>query len=301
MAGGAQRWPVRRPVAVKLLNTALIGGAGLARFKREGSILARLQHPHIAHLLDAGGGDGQPYLVLELVEGEPIDGYCTRCGSASSAPRLFLDVLARSSMPTRISWCTATSSRRTCWSPLTARSSCSTSASPSCSSRGRRTRGRALTREGARVDAGVRRARAGEGGPITTATDVYALGVMLYELLGGRHPTGGDHGSAAQSGHARHRPARLSDLAPTAPVLRCRHRAHRRRPWHVGRRRRQALRGDLDNILARALSKPAAERYPSVAALADDLRRYLAHEPVAARPASLAYRSAKFVRRHRLH
>ena len=83
-------------VAVKLLNTALIGAAGLARFKREGSILARLQHPHIAHLLDAGvSDDGQPYLVLELVEGEPIDAYCTRCRlGVEQRVALFLDALS---------------------------------------------------------------------------------------------------------------------------------------------------------------------------------------------------------------
>jgi len=81
--------------AVKLLNASLVGHAGEERFKREGSILARLTHPHIARLVDAGvSPTGQPYLVLEHVEGEPIDRYCdTRALGVEARVRLFLDVL----------------------------------------------------------------------------------------------------------------------------------------------------------------------------------------------------------------
>jgi serine/threonine-protein kinase len=289
-------------VAIKLLNTALIGAAGLARFKREGSVLARLQHPHIAHLLDAGvSDDGQPYLVLELVEGEPIDVYCTRLRlGVEQRLGLFLDTLAavehahthlvvhRDLKPSNVLVMDGGQVKLLDFGIAKLLEDGG---------------GDGLTQEGTRALTPQYAAPEQlQGGAITTATDVYALGVMLYQLLGGRHPTGGDHGSAAQIIRATldTEPARLSDLAPSAPGATGAdlERIAADRATSVAGLRRQ-LRGDLDNIVARALSKPPAERYPSVAALADDLRRYLAHEPVAARPASLAYRSAKFVRRHR--
>ena len=290
-------------VAIKLLNTALIGAAGLARFKREGSILARLQHPHIAHLLDAGvSDDGQPYLVLELVEGEPIDAYCTRCRlGIEQRLGLFLDALAavahahthlvvhRDLKPSNV---LVTSGGQVKLLDFGIAKLLEEEDGAG-----------ALTQEGTRALTPQYAAPEQlQGGPITTATDVYALGVMLYQLLGGRHPTGGDHGSAAQIIRATldTEPARMSDLSAKTPSASDAdiERIAGERATSVAGLQRQ-LRGDLDNIVARALSKPVAQRYPSVAALADDLRRHLAHQPVAARPASLVYRSAKFVRRHR--
>ena len=113
------------------------------------------------------------------------------------------------------------------------------------------------------------------GGVITTATDVYALGVLLFILLSGRHPTGqsGLTSAARLRAIVETEPSRLSAALPGA--------------------------GDLDNILAKALEKDAQRRYPTVAAFADDLGRYLSHEPVQARTASLGYRAGKFVRRNR--
>jgi serine/threonine protein kinase len=137
------------------------------------------------------------------------------------------------------------------------------------------------------------------GGPITTATDVYALGVLLFELLTGKHPTGANSRSAAEFAKAitetepLHLWAAIDEGAGSDSTTRATQRAT------TPERLRQALRGDLDTIVAKALKHNPAERYESVAEFADDLRRYLAHQPIAARADTRAYRAAKFVRRHR--
>src|SRR5262249_29346998 len=120
------------------------------------------------------------------------------------------------------------------------------------------------------------------GGPVTTATDVYALGVLLYVLLTGQHPAGNGSHSYAELLKAvvETEPQRLSDVM-----------TRNRLPG--------MFRGDLDTIAAKSLKKNPRDRYASVAALADDLRRYLNHEPIEARPDGWAYRTAKLVRRHR--
>ncbi len=103
--------------AVKFLNAGLMGHVIEERFTREGSILARLAHPQIAHLIDAGVSTiGQPYLVLEYVDGQPIDAYCD-ANRLTIQPRvrLFLEVLAPVAHAHAIWWCIATSSHRTCW------------------------------------------------------------------------------------------------------------------------------------------------------------------------------------------
>ena len=140
------------------------------------------------------------------------------------------------------------------------------------------------------------------GGEVSTATDVYALGVLLYQLLAGRHPTAAAHATAVEvmRGTLDTDPLRLPHALerstasdPSVPA-----RIASQRDTPLPRLRRQ-LRGDLDNIIARALRKAPSERYQTVDAFADDLRRYLAHEPVSARPETLGYRTAKFVARHR--
>jgi serine/threonine-protein kinase len=120
------------------------------------------------------------------------------------------------------------------------------------------------------------------GGQITTATDVYALGVLIYVLLTGEHPTGPGPQSHAELLKAvvETEPKRLSQIMPRNKL-------------------RGMFRGDLDTILAKALKKKPSDRYVSVAALAGDIRRYLNHQPIEARPDSIAYRTAKLVRRHR--
>ena len=140
------------------------------------------------------------------------------------------------------------------------------------------------------------------GGAVTTATDVYSLGVLLYALLSGQHPAAGGLGSPASLIEViveREAP-RLSDSiahAATDDTVAMRERASKRRTTPDSLR--HALMGDLDTIVAKALKKNPQERYPSVTAFADDLRRYLNDHPIAARPDAFAYRAAKFVHRHR--
>jgi tetratricopeptide (TPR) repeat protein len=268
-------------VAVKLLNVALIGRAGEERFTREGSILAKLTHPHIAHLIDAGVTSmGQPYLVLEHVEGEHIDRYCERLAlDVESRVRLFVDVLdavahAHANLVVH---------RDLKPSNVLVRHDGTVKlldfgiAKLLVEDAG--ARAEALTVEGARVltpEYAAPEQLTGE--PVTTATDVYALGILLYVLLGGPHPVTARTASPAERLKAviETDPPRLSDVAPDG----------------------HALRGDLDTIVAKALRKVPAERYRSIVAFADDLRRHLRHEPVSARADSLLYRASKFLRRH---
>jgi len=289
-------------VAVKFLNLALVAGSGAERFRREGSILAKLAHPNIARLLDAGVAEGgQPYLVLELVEGQPIDRYCdTHELGIEARTRLFLDVLAavasahrnlilhRDLKPSNI---LVTGDGQV---KLLDFGIAKLLGEPGEATAVTQLAGRAFTPEYAAPEQV-------EGKEVTTATDVYALGVLFYLLLAGEHPTA----VATQTPVERLRavvetePDRLSTAAGRltrtdagAPVV-----------PHADRSRAakaRALRGDLDTIAAKALKKSPHERYATVAAFADDLRRYLNDEPVLARPDSHAYRIGKFVRRHRL-
>jgi serine/threonine-protein kinase len=270
---------LERRVAVKLLKRARPGPQAVARFRGEGWILARLEHPNIAGIYDAGVTDGGvPYLVMERVEGRPIDRFCNEARLAIG-PRieLFLSVLDAvafahrhlvvhrdlkpgnvlvrdDGVPKLLDFGIAkllepppdlASLTHTAFQPMTPQY-----ASPE--------------------------QLAGE--PVTTASDVYALGLLLYELLTGAPPYRLDGASPASV-------ARLLD--GTLPI---------RRPSAAARE----IRPDLDRVVLKALAVRPEERYRSVEQLADDLRRYLGGFPVLAHGPSRLYRARRFVARHRL-
>jgi eukaryotic-like serine/threonine-protein kinase len=293
--------------AVKLLNAELVGRSGEERFRREAAILARLTHPHIARLTDAGVSPlGQPYLLLEHVEGAPIDRHCDdRRLTIAARVRLFLDVLAavahahanlivhRDIKPSNVFISTDGQVKLLDFGIAKLLEGEAESGGASALTR---EGGIALTPEYAAPEQLT-------GGAITTATDVYALGVLLYVLLTGQHPSPGAGWSPADLVRAivEAEPLRLSTAvaqAATAAGETLADNAARR--GTTPEKLQRILRGDLDTIVAKALKKNPEERYTSVSALGDDLRRDLDHRPISARPDTLAYRTARFVRRHRL-
>jgi serine/threonine-protein kinase len=280
-------------VAIKFLHAGLVPRADAERFAREGRILACLAHPHIARLIDAGvASEGaQPYLVLEYVDGLPIDRHCEEHGLDLVARlRLFLDVLAavahahnrlilhRDIKPTNI---LVTAAGEVKLLDFGIGKLLRDQTGPGVDGPTELTQrlGRAFTVQYAAPEQ-LR------GGEVTTASDVYSLGVLLYVLLGGRHPTAEATAAPLEQMRAalETEPRRLSEVVAR----------------QAGPRAARALRGDLDTLVAKALKKAPAERYANAEALADDLRRHLAHEPIAARPDRPAYVLAKFVRRHRV-
>ncbi len=291
-----------RRVAMKFLNIALIGKAGEERFKREGHILGRLAHPHIAELIDAGVSSiGQPYLILEHIDGDHIDQFCDgRKLDIKARLLLFLDVLSavvkahanlivhRDLKPSNVLV------RRDGQAKLLDFGIAKLLEDETES------KAILVTAEGAALmtlDFASPEQLRGE--PITTATDVYALGVLLFVLLTGEHPAGpGPHAPAdMMKAIVDQEPSRMSDVVAGEPVDLATQNATKRgtNPDKL----RRLLRGDLDTIVAKALKKSPVERYESVAALADDVRRYLANEPIRVRPDSFSYRAIKFVRRHK--
>ncbi len=294
----------QRQVAIKFLSVAFTARGAEDRFKREGSILGRLAHPHIAELLDAGvSPTGHPYLVLEHVDGQHIDAYCDQHRLAvENRIVLFLDVIAavahahanlivhRDLKPSNVLV------RRDGQVKLVDFGIAKLLQDDPQAGAVQ------LTRDGAGAFTPANAApEQVTGAPVTTATDVYALGILLYELLTGQHPAGAGPHSTADLVKAivESEPARMSQVVASRRADEGRSSAIAAKRGATPEKLARSLSGDLDTIVAQALKKTPRQRYPTVSALGDDLRRYLGHEPISARPDTFAYRAAKFVRRNR--
>jgi hypothetical protein len=275
---------LKRRVALKLphLNWSAALGERLAR---ERDILASLAHPNIARLYDAGvDPQGRPYLAMEYVEGQAIDVHCRErtlplrarlallrqvCDAVAHAHARL--VVHRDLKPSNI-LVTADGQVRLLDFGIAKLMEGDHTAETALT----QLSGRALTLDYASPEQ-IR------GEPLSTASDVYSLAVVAYELLAGARPYRLRRGSAAEleEAIASIDPPRASDAA-IEPAL------------------KKQLRGDLDAILNKALKKNSAERYATVEAFSQDLQRHLAQQPVLAQPDRLGYRAGKFVRRHRL-
>ncbi|NLC61454.1 MAG: serine/threonine protein kinase [Gammaproteobacteria bacterium] len=284
----------QRRVALKLLRPGLADPGLRLRFTREREILARLEHAHIARLLDAGiSADNQPYLALDYVDGEPISDWCERREpEVRPLVQLFLQVcdavshahanliVHRDLKPSNILVTPLDEVRLLDFGIAKLLDSADL---PDHT----RTGARAFTLHYAAPEQ-IR------GEPVSTLTDVYSLGVVLYELLAGTKPYAPRHKSDAQWEEA------ILHGDPMRPSQALQRRAEAE-PGSAAalQRRARAVAGDLDNIVLKAMSKRYEQRYASVEAMAQDLQRHLDGKPVLARPQRMAYRAGKFLRRHR--
>lgn len=302
-----------RTVAVKVLMRRSGGPDLLRRFEREQQVLSGLSHPNIAGLHDGGvTEDGYPWFVMEFVDGVPLDRYCDeRRLTVHERLRIFLEVvdvvqhahrnlvIHRDLKPTNI---LVTDDGTVKLIDFGIARIVRGDADGG---------GEALTRTGARwmtPEYGAPEQVRGER--TTTATDVYQLGVVLYELLTGHHPVpaaAGDSAYLTEKAVCETEPCRPSRVV-SRPGERRRGRATvPLAPEDVARARRaevrqlrDRLRGDLDAIVLRALEKDPSRRYGMAEGLADDIRRYLAGLPVEARDGSARYRARKFLARNRV-
>jgi len=303
-----QTEPIRRRVALKIIKLGMDTRQVVARFEQERQALALMDHPGIARVLDAGATTtGRPYFVMELVDGEPVSDH---------ADRHRLDIRARLELLAAV--CLAVQHAHT-------KGVIHRDLKPSNILVGRQD-DRAVAKV---IDFGIAKAtdarltertidtrphhfvgtpsymspeQAAGSLDIDTRTDVYALGVVLYELLAGSPPF--DATTLRSASYAEIQRI-IHEVEPPVPSARL-GRLPRAEVDAIATQRSTdparllaAVRGELDWIVMKALEKDRTRRYESAGALAADLGHYLAHEPVVAAPPGAAYRLRKFVRRHR--
>lgn len=304
-----QMLPVRRQVALKLIKAGMYDEAVVQRFQSERQSLAMMDHPAIAKVFEAGTTpQGQPYFLMEYVPGLPITEYCDRKKlKISDRLELFIQacegvqhahqkaIIHRDLKPANILVVEVDGKPV----PRIIDFGLAKATTPQAAGEVLKTQfGHFVGTPGymspEQADASVQ--------DIDTRTDVYSLGVVLYSLLSGREPF--------ESSNRQKQPIdellrKLREEEPPRPSTRVSNdhdsstataEARATEPKQLVRQ----LRGDLDWITMKALEKDRTRRYGAASELAADIRRYLSHEPVLARPASAAYRCGKFIKRHKL-
>ncbi len=295
--------PVRRRVALKILRTAVAGREARARFEAERHAMERLDHPNVGKILDAGTTDNLPYFAMELIDGTPVTTFCDdRSLSIEDRLRLFVDVcrgvdhahrkllLHRDLKPSNVLVTEIDGRAVPKVIDLGIAKGLDRNLADATLATGNQIIG---------TPAYMSPEALGQGGDIDLRSDVFSLGVVLYELLTGLRPwaEAGDTPLAALRRSADDDVARPSTRVTTVEPDTRRTIAARRgqRPVNLSKQ----LRGDLDRIALKAIAFDPSERYGSAAELAADLERFLANEPVSARPPTVGYLLCRMMRRHR--
>ena len=302
-----QEHPVKRRVALKIIKLGMDTREVIVRFEAERQALALMDHPNIARVLDAGATDsGRPYFVMELVKGEPISSYCTR-NKLSIVQRLQLfdqvcaavqhahtkGIIHRDLKPNNVLVSTQDDE------PFAKVIDFGIAKATS----GRLTDKTLFTEQFLMMGTPLYMSpeQAEGSADIDTRTDIYALGVILYELLTDTTPI--DSNSLRAAGYAEVQRI-IREVEPLRPSARLSKTITTKlgaeaKPSDESRKLTRMLRGEIDWIVMKAIEKDRSCRYETANALATDVRRYLAGEPVLAAPPSAVYRMQKFVRRHK--
>jgi eukaryotic-like serine/threonine-protein kinase len=286
----------QQQVAIKIVRRSIADPDLQRRFRVERQVLASLEHPHIARLLDGGVNEaGEPYVVMEYVPGEPLLDFATRerlglrarleifrkvCAAVSYAHAKL--VVHRDLKPSNILVPPDAEPKLIDFGLAKILDTTADGGSADMT----RTAFRAFTPSYASPEQV-------HGQPITTASDTYSLGVVLYELLAGSKPFDFGRGTVADMLRTLDTTAAKRPSLMLARLARGESGDGELPPYRAA-----TLEGDLDNIILMALRREPERRYPSVAALAEDVQRYLDGRPVTAHPQTWRYRGAKFVRRH---